>query len=269
MDTKYYIDSNGNFLGGYDDDVVPDGGLLVDNPPPINASQIWNGTTWGDSQIKIYQIYQYIDGDNNASIFPSDIDFITCLNRRLYPKNTYVFGELVSTIYYADRSGAQLTGFTYITPVVQEVFVYVRDATTEFPISRTNTLQWYLIDGTLDTLTKVLHKYYDDDAVLQMNELETRRNNNIDCIIISLVGLALMTNGGLTINDIVTQGKAFFALHSADRQLYIMDGGLELVDDVRNDTTLSWIDSDISHLTPLPTIRSFIIYQLTNGAQYS
>ena len=266
--TNYYVDSNGNYIGGFDG-AVPESGTEVPGPPPIDASQIWDGKEWGPSQVKHYQIYQYIDSEKDDTIFPDRIDFITGLNRRLYPKNTYNFGELDQTIYYANRSGTQLEGFTYSTPVVQEEFVYVRDPITEFPISRTNTLKWYFADGTLDTNSKVLTKYYDDDPVLQMNELCTRRSNNIDCIIIAIVGLALMTNPDLTFNEIIAEGKTFFATNGINRQLYIMDGNLALVDDVRNDTTLSWMDSDISSLTPLPTIRSYIIYQLTSGEQSS
>lgn len=269
MTTKYYIDAQGNYLGGFEGSVPNDVNAVEIPNPPATALQKWTGDAFTASPMKNYQIYNYYDPTADATIFPYKIDYITGLNRRIYPKNTYVFGELRQTVYYDSRSGTALTGFTYATPVVQETFVYVRNPVTEFPISRTNTIQWYFTDGTLDTQAKVLTKYYDDDPVLVMDELVTRRGNNIDCIILSIFQLAYASDNNLIVNDIIVEGRAFFNLHSLDRQLYVMDGALGLADDVRNDTTLPWMDNDISRFSPFPTIRNFIIYQLTNGAQSS
>jgi hypothetical protein len=54
-----------------------------------------------------------------------------------------------------------------------------------------------------------------------------------------------------------------------NRELYIEDGNMTLVDDVRDDATITWFDNDVLALCGLPTIRSFIIYQLTLGQQSS
>lgn len=267
MGTKYYIDIDGNYIGGYDGS-VPENATEIPTPPE-NAAQKWADGSFNEFVNKKYQIYAYREGYNDIpTTFPDKIDFITGLTRRIYPKNTYVFGELRQTVYYENREDDGYGGFSYLIPIVQETFSYVRNPTTEFPISRTNTIEWYFDDGTLDKKnSKILAKYYDDDPVLVMDELVTRRGNNIDCIILAIFKLAYLSDPLLDINDIIIQGRRFFNLHSTDRQLYMYDGALDLVEDVRSDNTLPWMDNDISSINSFSTIRSFIIYQLTNGAQ--
>lgn len=50
METKYYVDVDGNYIGGFCGegamDLVPEGAVEVANPPPICAWQKWNGTDW-------------------------------------------------------------------------------------------------------------------------------------------------------------------------------------------------------------------------------
>ena len=43
--TKFYVDAQGNYLGGFAGS-VPDGGIEI-NSPPQHASQIWSGSSWG------------------------------------------------------------------------------------------------------------------------------------------------------------------------------------------------------------------------------
>ncbi|WP_454843486.1 hypothetical protein [Pseudomonas gorinensis] len=50
---KYYIDINGQFLGGWDQD-PPDGAIEVENPPEY-ADQIWISSGWGPSISKASQ----------------------------------------------------------------------------------------------------------------------------------------------------------------------------------------------------------------------
>ena len=42
---RYFVDASGKYLGGWDQG-GPTGGLLVDHPP-VHASQIWDGASWG------------------------------------------------------------------------------------------------------------------------------------------------------------------------------------------------------------------------------
>lgn len=43
--TKYYVDINGNYLGGFDGAEPPQGAIEVSNPPE-NGNDTWNGNTW-------------------------------------------------------------------------------------------------------------------------------------------------------------------------------------------------------------------------------
>jgi len=52
---KFYIDENGKYLGGWDDN-PPDGAIEVDGPPPINADQAWLFPGWGPSLFELRKI---------------------------------------------------------------------------------------------------------------------------------------------------------------------------------------------------------------------
>ena len=48
--TDYYMDTDGNYIGGFDGGAGPadDTAIKIDNPPP-DARMRWNGTTWVDN----------------------------------------------------------------------------------------------------------------------------------------------------------------------------------------------------------------------------
>lgn len=48
--TKYYVDSNGNYVGGFDGALPPAGSIQVPSPPDTHASQTWNGSSWSAYQ---------------------------------------------------------------------------------------------------------------------------------------------------------------------------------------------------------------------------
>ncbi len=218
------------------------------------------------SQIKEYQLWNYInDFSGDRQVQPYRIDFITGINQRLLPKNIFVYGELTQTIYYERRNESGV----YEVPVVKEDFIYVRDPETGFPLSRETKIYWYYEDGTIDENYKSLVKYYDDDAISTLNELARRRTNNIQNIIGSLIFLVTTSNPSKTRNQVLEDGRIFFDSTAGNRELYINDGNYAIVDDVRNEQTLDWWNNDISSFTPYPTIRSFVIHQLTMGEQTS
>jgi len=43
--TKYYVDAQGKYLGGFDGANPPANAVEVANPPP-HGSCVWNGTIW-------------------------------------------------------------------------------------------------------------------------------------------------------------------------------------------------------------------------------
>lgn len=51
MKTKYYINSEGKYLGGRSEDIeAPDGGIEVPSAPD-HADCVWNGSGWGPSSM--------------------------------------------------------------------------------------------------------------------------------------------------------------------------------------------------------------------------
>ncbi len=44
---KFYVDQDGNYLGGYDGSPAPDGSIEILSPPN-NAKQKWDGSKWLD-----------------------------------------------------------------------------------------------------------------------------------------------------------------------------------------------------------------------------
>lgn len=50
--TKYYVDADGKYLGGFDDATPPENAIEVPEPPD-DARQIWNGSAWGPAAADI------------------------------------------------------------------------------------------------------------------------------------------------------------------------------------------------------------------------
>lgn len=110
-------------------------------------------------------------------------------------------------------------------------------------------------------------KYYIDDPISQIAELSRRRDNNIKNVIGAIIKLAIATSPGLDPLVVLDQGRQFFYNSALNRSLYIEDGNPALIDDVRNEVTITWFDNDVQALVGLPTIRSYIIYQLSMGLE--
>jgi hypothetical protein len=51
--TKFYVDANGVYMGGYYGNTGIDVSVWtqIDAPPPIDATQLWNGTEWSASSL--------------------------------------------------------------------------------------------------------------------------------------------------------------------------------------------------------------------------
>lgn len=45
MATKYYVDGNGKYIGGFDGALPPTGSVEVAFPP-VDGRQTWNGSNW-------------------------------------------------------------------------------------------------------------------------------------------------------------------------------------------------------------------------------
>jgi hypothetical protein len=213
-----------------------------------------------------YKIYDYIPASKIADKYelPLSVDYITEVTKRLIPVKTRLYGELQSIIYYGERDAS---GNDTI-PIVQENFYYQRSATTGLLEKRTQIIRWFFDDGTLDCKYKERVKYY-DDLNASVSELKRVRATNIDDINDSIMPMIIATDPNInTEQEVIDEGRRFFAQYSMERDLYINDGNYALTQAVKDDTTFTWLDNDISAGWPgLTTIRAFIITQLTNGAE--
>lgn len=46
MATKFFVDADGNYIGGFDGVEPPNGAIEVPYPPDTHASQLWNGEAY-------------------------------------------------------------------------------------------------------------------------------------------------------------------------------------------------------------------------------
>lgn len=219
---------------------------------------------------KFFQIYNYIPSWGLEKFaLPHEIDFITGIDRRLVDKKTRIFGELQTIEYFESKTQNQDGSFTFETPVVKESFSYVRDAITGFPSSRTQTIQWYFEDGSLCDKAKTRIKYYDHDSSAAVNELITVRKFNVLDIINGIIPLILTTDANFAnAAEVIFEGQRFFEKYSSKRDLYETDGNYALTQAVKDEANdFTWLNNDISGISSFETIRSFIIFNLTNGAE--
>lgn len=273
-DTKFYIDQDGNYLGGFShgNPDIPTGAIEVPTAPSC-ITQLWdfqaNGWTTCPPK-KTYKIYDYLNVGYDPTSHPCFIDYNTEPNIRFQPKQTFVHGELVQQILYAEQTlNPDGMTYTYNMPIVKETFVYNRD-TDQFAIDRTQTITWYFSDGTEDTdNSKIRTKIYADKPIHTLQELIRRRDNNVKNIIGSLIPLIMATRPTMTKTDIIRDGQQFFSFHNTARNNYIYEGTDELEDAVRDSSMFAWFADDISGFTPYTTIRNYIIYELSMGQRSS
>lgn len=50
--TKYFVDANGSYVGGFDGAEPPEGSVEVPEAP-VDARQIWSETAWGDIPVTV------------------------------------------------------------------------------------------------------------------------------------------------------------------------------------------------------------------------
>lgn len=152
-----------------------------------------------------YKIYDFLPDTGYSPdkyLAPHHIDFRTSLTQRLYKVNTISQGELVEVIHYADWDGSE-----YSTPVVRETFSYVRDEASGLAESRTNTVEWNLVDGTIGPHPKVLRKRYSTVAE-KRHEIARKRANQIDKASETLIGA--LAYGGMGIPMAISEGQTYW-----------------------------------------------------------
>ena len=135
-----------------------------------------------------------------------DIDYKTELNATLYPKRTFVKGELQLVQWFSD---SQLT-----YEIIRVEIVYTRDY-FGFAQSRVTTRKWMNEDSTFNELTKVTYKSYTINPVEQIIEGKTRRENIVNGVQLPTLQFMMTTMQGNP-SAILLMGRDFmdrFSLH--------------------------------------------------------
>lgn len=111
MATKFYRDSDGNYLGGFDGALPPEGAIEIPEPPPHGAC-IWNGTEWTFSP----ELQETIDADQKKDLLEKSGATlearIQALEDAVYRQDTTKADAINTTISTVDAQLSQKT----ITP---------------------------------------------------------------------------------------------------------------------------------------------------------
>lgn len=201
------------------------------------------------------KILRYCEGVVREKAYIA-IDFKTELNRRLFPKNNMVYGELIAVEYYAESDGT-----TYTDLIVKETFAYTRDG-NGFALYRDQEITWYEESGTALAETKVLRKFYTPEA--SAAESARKRRNVIDHITLATLSFMQSTITGQTSAQILETGRAYIDSLSTEIYSYIEHDTSALQTNITNDVTTTWLDNVIS-INPTVTIRDYVLDQLINS----
>lgn len=136
-----------------------------------------------------------------------DVDYKVELNAPLYPKRTFVRGELRQVKWFSDDS--------LVNEILRVDIVYTRDL-FGFASSRITTRSWVLSDGSLSPLTKVTRKNYTINSVDQIIEGKKRRENIVNGVQLPVMQFMIESIQGVSTGQILLMGRDFmdrFSLH--------------------------------------------------------
>jgi hypothetical protein len=187
---------------------------------------------WG---AKIYELAKF---DAKAKHF-HNINYKTELTQALYPKRTFVQGELQECIWYADQALS--------VPVIKVDISYNR-GDTGFALDRTTTRFWYNVDGTLQTSTKVTTKVYSLNPMEMIVEGVTRRRNIIDNMKINALGMMQATMTSNTDAEIEAIAKEFMYEFVDEISAFINDSNESILDGFLSASTedYPWLENIIN-----------------------
>ena len=205
------------------------------------------------------KILSYAKGKTKGEHY-HNINYKTELTQSLYPKRTFVQGELQKVEYFSDQ--------TLTDKVLQVDIVYTRDA-LGFAVSRTTTRTWYRQDDTVASETKVTNKLYTINLNEQIVEGHKRRQNIVDAVQLPVMGFLIETQShALTQQEIIVMGRAFLDKMEPFFDRFVKnsstissgpDAGLkEIVVEFRDNIVDTWLD-DLPSALGGATIRQYLI----------
>lgn len=187
------------------------------------------------------KIARYADIDDHTTH-----DYTAGLHQRLHKVVQTMFRGEVRSVDYFDMTGvlADPDPATWDC-VLMVAVVYTRDA-TGLATSRETTRTWCQEDGSPHPVNKVTHKIYSNFEA--MGEGTRRRQNVIEDVSLTLVGLLLYSGAASDYADAVAKGTSFTSMYDSEINNYVRVGSDELDTAVLADTTTTWLDQDLTAL---------------------
>lgn len=195
------------------------------------------------------KIYRYIEVSNFSPTDPPlEHDYKSGTQKSMYPKRTFVQGELQLVEYYADKA---------FTDLIFKVQVnYVRDA-LGFATERTTTRTWYREDGSAHPTQKITNKVYDELA--QIIEGEKRRGNIKKLVSIHALKYMIGTITDKTPEQIVVMGRDFLKVHQAAFNAFISESNTDIYADIAAAQD-DWLDNIID--AQGTTIKAYVLNEI-------
>lgn len=198
-----------------------------------------------DDTILTYRLYDYVADSVDKTVFPGHINYKTGLIARLHPLHTINRGELDKTVYYANYDGTN-----YSTPVLEVTFTWHRDS-SGFCSKRDSVIAYYLSNGELASQTKNLEKFYNEQESIE--EGRRRRQNIVNDLSLTLIGLLFQTVTGKTSEEILQMARDWFKVNKTDIETFVEASDKTIHTVILNDLTY-WMDNLVPNAGGL-TIR--------------
>lgn len=203
--------------------------------------------------VRVYRCHPDPDG-LVGYLVPYEFNYVTGVNKRLYPIHVFDQGRIVTCTYYEDATRQPDGTVVGTTPVVRETFVYVVDS-NNFAQERTQTIEWFRNDGTIAG-SKVRHKLY--GARESRDEGRRRRRNVADQLSMQVLGAVISSGEAADVSSALALVLPWLDSLNTPLQKYVESGSDELDAAVAASLEL-WL---LAEVAPGVSIKAFILSQL-------
>lgn len=206
---------------------------------------------------KYAKIYRYIkEYEYRKSDAPIEHNYVSGLSTSLYPRRTFVKGELQKVEWHSNTECSDL--------ILKVDISYTRDP-IGFAIERETIRTWVNEDETENKDKKTTKKNYTINEIDQIQEGIRRRGNIIKSLQKPILGLMIITKDqdpaltGLSDGEIVLVGRDFLKLHQSSFQSFESESHKQIQTDIVAATD-QWLSNVIDGNGT--TVRDYILNEL-------
>jgi hypothetical protein len=218
-----------------------------------------------------YKIWNFVLESPSKWSSPLDLDYKKGLTVRLHPKNTFVKGELTKKEFYETASVNIDGSINFSNLILKEENVFHRDL-AGFAVCRQKTITWILENEQDGPDVKTTMKYY--DGVDKMQEGVRRRGNLIDALIMEIAGMLIYFKTAQRIAETsdpsyqltsieldteIQKGRDLLTHYASGFGAFVSHSDKQIVTDLANDVSFSFLNENVPNQTPVITIRDYII----------